>query len=113
MRKNPCMYKAFEKKSKKTLKRTLKKKTKKTLRKKGGFFGMFKKKEKVDNKQREKVINDVLNVLYGKKSIAGEDFYVAKKSENVITEMMTHSVESLPKSLNVLVGILQQQMQRM
>ena len=47
---------------------------------------MFKKKEKVDNKQREKVINDVLNVLYGKKSIAGEDFYVAKKSENVITD---------------------------
>lgn len=35
---DPCMYKAFEKKSKKTLKRTLKKKTKKTLRKKGGFF---------------------------------------------------------------------------
>ena len=81
---DPCMYKAFEKKSKKTLKRTLKRKTKKTLRKKGGFFGMFKKKEKVDKKQREKVINDVLNVLYGKKSIAGEDFYVAKKSENVI-----------------------------
>ena len=81
---DPCMYKAFEKKSKKTLKRTLKKKTKKTLRKKGGFFGMFKKKEKLDKKQREKVINDVLNVLYGKKSIAGEDFYVAKKSENVI-----------------------------
>ena len=83
---DPCVYKAFEKKSKKTLKRTLKKKTKKTLRKKGGFFGMFKKKEKMDKKQREKVINDVLNVLYGKKSISGEDFYVAKKSENVITD---------------------------
>ena len=83
---DPCVYKAFEKKSKKTLKRTLKKKTKKTLRKKGGFFGMFKKKEKVNKKQREKVINDVLNVLYGKKSIAGEEFYVPKKSENVITD---------------------------
>ena len=71
---DPCMYKAFEKKSKKT------------LRKKGGFFGMFKKKEKVDKKQREKVINDVLNVLYGKKSLAGEEFYVAKKSENVIID---------------------------
>lgn len=93
-----CMYKAFEKKSKKTLKRTLKKKTKKTLRKKGGFFGMFKKKEKVDNKQREKVINDVLNVLYGKKSIAGEEFYVAKKSENVLTDDDPFSGKS-PKEL--------------
>ena len=65
---DPCVYKAFEKKSKKTLKRTLKKKTKKTLRKKGGFFGMFKKKEKVPKEQREKVINDVLNVLNGKTS---------------------------------------------
>lgn len=98
MRKNPCMYKAFEKKSKKTLKRTLKKKMKKTLRKKGGFFGMFKKKEKVDKKQREKVINDVLNVLYGKKSIAGEEFYVAKKSENVITDDDPFSGQS-PKEL--------------
>lgn len=95
---DPCVYKAFEKKSKKTLKRTLKKKTKKTLRKKGGFFGMFKKKEKVDKKQREKVINDVLNVLYGKKSIAGEDFYVAKKSENVITDDDPFSGQS-PKEL--------------
>ena len=93
-----CMYKTFEKKSKKTLKRTLKKKTKKTLRKKGGFFGMFKKKEKVDKKQREKVINDVLNVLYGKKSISGEDFYVAKKSENVITDDDPFSGQS-PKEL--------------
>ena len=98
MRKHPCMYKTFEKKSKKTLKRTLKKKTKKTLRKKGGFFGMFKKKEKVDKKQREKVINDVLNVLYGKKSIAGEEFYVAKKSENVITDDDPFSGKS-PKEL--------------
>lgn len=65
---DPCVYKAFGNKSKKTLKRTLKKKTKKTLRKKGGFFGMFKKKEKVDKKQREKIIQDVLNVLHGKKS---------------------------------------------
>ncbi len=80
MRKNPCMYKAFEKKSKKTLKRTLKKKT------------------KVDKKQREKVINDVLNVLYGKKSIAGEEFYVAKKSENVITDDDPFSGKS-PKEL--------------
>ena len=47
---DPCVYKAFEKKSKKTLKRTLKKKTKKPLRKKGGFFGMFKKKEKKKDK---------------------------------------------------------------
>tara|TARA_Y100000748_G_C15502230_1_gene490553 strand:+ start:3354 stop:4229 length:876 start_codon:yes stop_codon:yes gene_type:complete len=95
---DPCVYKAFGKKSKKTLKRTLKKKTKKTLRKKGGFFGMFKKKEKVDKKQREKIINDVLNVLYGKKSIAGEDFYVAKKSENVITDDDPFSGQS-PKEL--------------
>ena len=95
---DPCVYKAFEKKSKKTLKRTLKKKTKKTLRKKGGFFGMFKKKEKVNKKQREKVINDVLNVLYGKKSISGEDFYVAKKSENVITDDDPFSGKS-PKEL--------------
>mgnify|MGYP001195185059 FL=1 len=65
---DPCVYKAFGKKSKKTLKRTLKKKTKKTLRKKGGFFGIFKKKEKVSKEKREKVIQDVLNVLHGKKS---------------------------------------------
>jgi len=65
---DPCVYKAFEKKSKKTLKETLKKKTKKTLRKKGGFFGIFKKKEKVSKEKLEKVINDVLNVLHGKKS---------------------------------------------
>ena len=59
---------------------------------------MFKKKEKVDKKQREKIINDVLNVLYGKKSIAGEDFYVAKKSENVITDDDPFSGQS-PKEL--------------
>ncbi len=46
----------------------MKKKTKKTLRKKGGFFGIFKKKEKVSKEKREKVIQDVLNVLHGKKS---------------------------------------------